>query len=202
MASDEEEEVAAIEAKILSSNNGNCDNEAAKILLDSGATGNVVKPGYVKRSTSSKTVQVTRFDGSNTASINQEVYRVKFSSIDSEVVDIDPRVQELLKQYANVFPDRLPDELPPNRSIELDLTMSMTAQPSNRPPFRLSHIEQTDLMDFRRRTNGKRLDRSVRRAMGLKCFRYSQERPQDGCIIIESRMASFRQLKLSDSMVY
>ncbi|KAI9907607.1 hypothetical protein PsorP6_004648 [Peronosclerospora sorghi] len=86
MASDDEEEVAAIEVeditiaesivvsdfagKYLIIKHDNCDNEAAKILFDSGATCNVVKPGYLKRPTSSKTLQVNRFDGSNTVRKN------------------------------------------------------------------------------------------------------------------------------------
>ncbi|KAI9918107.1 hypothetical protein PsorP6_012829 [Peronosclerospora sorghi] len=60
MESDEEEEVAAIDVEDITTaqsivvsdftgkdiiiKHGNCDNEAAKILLDSGATCNVVKP--------------------------------------------------------------------------------------------------------------------------------------------------------------
>ena len=205
---------------------GVCDDKPCKILLDSGATCNIVKPGYLKRSTALKTFQVTRFDGSSTvkkdvpegiadiefdghvfrdmpviewpmdhhdvilgkpwfttfqpninwrthevkvepsvdenaselssaefkrkikASEFHEIYRVKIAAVDDDNSLIDRRIMKLLDDYPDVFPDQLPDELPPKRSVELELMMKPSAQPSNRPPFRLSQVEQAALQDF------------------------------------------------------
>jgi len=230
------EEITAAETMVVSDfsgkdliiKQGNCDGEDAMILLDSGATCNVVKPGYLKRASTAKTFQVTRFDGSNTVKKNvregvadiefdgriyrdlpviewpmqqhdvilgkpwftefqpvvnwrthevtfvqpnlilkdaielsnaefvrkikaaefHEVYRVKIATVEESTEVEDPQVRNLLDDFSDVFPDRLPDELPPNRSVELELNMLPDAQPSSRPPFRLSQVEQDALMEF------------------------------------------------------
>ncbi|KAF1321051.1 Retroelement pol polyprotein, partial [Globisporangium splendens] len=211
---------------------GTCEGENANIMLDSGATCNVVKPGFLKQVTNKATIQVTRFDGTNTvkkkvnkgfvnvafgertfrnvpviewpmnnthdvilgkpwftkyqplinwrthdveipdterklmervtvsfAEFNkklkcshyEEVYRIKVNSLakqeDKHIV-IDPRVEQLLNEYSDVFPEKLPNELPPNRRVEFEMNMKADAQPSNRPPFRLSQTEQEALRAF------------------------------------------------------
>ena len=49
---------------------GHLDHRAVNIMLDSGATCNVVKPGLLHRVMSEVTIQVTRFDGTNTIKKN------------------------------------------------------------------------------------------------------------------------------------
>ncbi|KAF1316449.1 Retroelement pol polyprotein, partial [Globisporangium splendens] len=211
---------------------GTCEGDNANIMLDSGATCNVVKPGFLKQITNKATIQVTRFDGTNTvkkkvnkgfvnvafgertfcnvpviewpmnnthdvilgkpwftkyqplinwrthdveipdterklmervtvsfAEFNkklkcsqcEEVYRIKINSMakqEAKHVVIDPRVEQLLNEYSDVFPEKLPNELPPNRRVEFEMNMKADAQPSNRPPFRLSQTEQEALRAF------------------------------------------------------
>ncbi|KAF0688967.1 hypothetical protein As57867_019454, partial [Aphanomyces stellatus] len=54
----------------------------------------------------------------------------------------------LVKEFSDVFPDKLPNELPPKRGIEFDLTMKSDAKPQHRPPFRLSKLEECSLTKF------------------------------------------------------
>ncbi|KAF1313207.1 Retroelement pol polyprotein, partial [Globisporangium splendens] len=211
---------------------GTCEGDNATIMLDSGATCNVVKPDFLKQVTNKATIQVTRFDGTNTvkkkvnkgfvnvafgertfrnvpviewpmnnthdvilgkpwftkyqplinwrthdveipdterklmervtvsfAEFNkklkcsqyEEVYRIKNNSMakqEAKHIVIDPRVEQLLNEYSDVFPEKLPNELPPNRRVEFEMNMKADAQPSNRPPFRLSQTEQEALRAF------------------------------------------------------
>lgn len=41
---------------------------------------------------------------------------------------VDERVQPLLARFADVFPERLPNELPPNRDIEHEITLKPGAR--------------------------------------------------------------------------
>jgi hypothetical protein len=75
-----------------------------------------------------------------------EVYRVKVADVDTRPTEATPQVvQDLIKEFEDVFPEALPDGLPPSRRVELELNMKPDARPSNRPPFRLSRTEQEAL---------------------------------------------------------
>lgn len=232
----EVEEISASESTIvypaneLVRINGNCDHKPVVIMLDSGATCNVVRPGLTDKVTKTGMTQVTRFDGSSTQTkevkkgdvdiefagflfkkvpvmewtmssahdvilgkpwfskyqpmINwrthevsfpfqqppqeekqevavadfssklqqrnyAEVYRIKICSVVEAAKDpIPPEITRLVKEFSDVFPEALPDGLPPSRRVEFDLAMKPDARPSNRPPFRLSKTEQDALDVF------------------------------------------------------
>ena len=61
-----EADFAPFTGKDLIVKKGHLDDRAVNIMLDSGATSNVVKPGLLQRFLSEMAIQVTRFDGTNT----------------------------------------------------------------------------------------------------------------------------------------
>ena len=78
----------------------------------------------------------------------EEVYRVKIYQESESTKPREKRLKSLLDSYKDVFPEKLPNSLPPNRSVEFEINMQPGAQPSNRPPFRLSQVEQNALQKF------------------------------------------------------
>lgn len=77
-----------------------------------------------------------------------EVYRVKVCSADTQSARLPTQIETLISKYQEVFPEALPNGLPPHRRVEFELTMKPDAKPSNRPPFRLSKTEQDALDEF------------------------------------------------------
>ncbi|KAF1331550.1 Retroelement pol polyprotein, partial [Globisporangium splendens] len=202
------------------------DKKVVKILLDTGATSNLIKPGIASKVLCSRRIQAQRFDGTVTpfktvkeveATVKlrettfpamkfvewnlpdghdvifgkpwfsrynpridwrshtlafpdqtcldyidgstfsrrmnsgafAEIYRMKMSSVNvdkSTIPDILKPV--LLEEFADIFPDKLPDGLPPSRSVNFELQMKPNAVPSARAPFRLSRVEQEALQQF------------------------------------------------------
>ncbi|GMF54381.1 unnamed protein product [Phytophthora fragariaefolia] len=196
------------------------DGHAVRLLIDSGATHNILKPGVVAGSKAPRAVQVRGFDGqlsSPTAradvSATVEFDGQTFPSVrfmewpmsqdydgilgqewlrrSNPVIDwqkraitavrdglqpittekfrqrlvaghyveifmlritpnhlrlVDERVQPLLARFADVFPERLRNELPPNRYIEHEITLKPGARPNPRVPYRLSPVEQQSLI--------------------------------------------------------
>ena len=53
-----------------------------------------------------------------------------------------------MQEFADVFPEQLPDALPPLRDVNFELQMKPDAKPSTRAPFRLSKMEQVALSEF------------------------------------------------------
>jgi transposase InsO family protein len=53
----------------------------------------------------------------------------------------DPRVQPLLKEFQDVFPDELPAELPPKRIFDHRITLEPGNTPPWRPIYRMSPLE-------------------------------------------------------------
>ncbi|GMF14944.1 unnamed protein product [Phytophthora lilii] len=65
-----------------------------------------------------------------------------------KVTTVPPQLQAVLDEYADVFPDELPLELPPHRSIVHEVVLKPGVKPSNRALFRLSKVEQAALELF------------------------------------------------------
>jgi hypothetical protein len=57
-------------------------------------------------------------------------------------------IEPVLTEFADCFPERLPDDLPQERAVEFELHMKPNARPSSRAPFRLSRTEQGSLSLF------------------------------------------------------
>ncbi len=65
----------------------------------------------------------------------REVLGHEISAVD------DPGLQKVLTEYADVFPEELPQGLPPDRGIELTIRLEEGAKPAYRSPYRLSPSE-------------------------------------------------------------
>ena len=76
-----------------------------------------------------------------------EVYRVKICAIMTKSDTIPQSITTLLNEFKDVFPETLPDGLPPSRRVGFDLFMKLDAVPSNSAPFRLFKVEQ-DALDM------------------------------------------------------
>ncbi|KAG3071855.1 hypothetical protein PI125_g22646 [Phytophthora idaei] len=76
-----------------------------------------------------------------------ELYHVAVKT-SPKVKALPPELQVVLKEFADVFPNELPSQLPPHRSIEHEVILKPGAKPSNRAPFRLSKVEQEALDIF------------------------------------------------------
>jgi len=67
------------------------------------------------------------------------------STENQQVTPPPPEAQKLLKEFADVFPDTLPNELPPKRSIDHLIELTPGAEPPSRSPYRLSYVETNEL---------------------------------------------------------
>ena len=58
---------------------------------------------------------------------------------------VDPRVQDLLNEYADVFPDELPKELPPERTVDHRIDLLPNSAPVSKPTYKMSLVEMDEL---------------------------------------------------------
>ena len=63
----------------------------------------------------------------------------------SEQQSLQPQIEKLLKEYKDVFPDELPNGLPPSRAIEHHIDLVPGAEPTSRAPFSLSFGELQEM---------------------------------------------------------
>ncbi|CAI5714125.1 unnamed protein product [Peronospora farinosa] len=75
-----------------------------------------------------------------------EIYHLKVTNVDQ--AEIPQELIPLLNEYNDVFPEQLPNEMPPTRSVNFELQMKPDAIPSFRAPFRFSKVEQDALQQF------------------------------------------------------
>ena len=60
-------------------------------------------------------------------------------------VAIRSKLQGLLKEYEDIFPEQLPKGRPPKRTVEFEIKTEEGATPPNKPPYRLSPKEYEEL---------------------------------------------------------
>ncbi|TIA84783.1 hypothetical protein E3P99_04119 [Wallemia hederae] len=63
----------------------------------------------------------------------------------TNIQEADEDLQQLIEEYKDIFPEQLPQELPPRRSVEHSIDLEEGAKPPSRSPYRLSFIEQEEL---------------------------------------------------------
>ncbi|KAH9103704.1 hypothetical protein AeMF1_020028 [Aphanomyces euteiches] len=73
---------------------------------------------------------------------------MKICEVEPQITPRPPEIELLLDEFKDVFPAQLPDGLPPERSVQFELTLKPGAKPQNRPPFRLAKVEQESLDKF------------------------------------------------------
>ncbi|KAF1319509.1 hypothetical protein FI667_g13119, partial [Globisporangium splendens] len=76
-----------------------------------------------------------------------ELFMVKVSAV-MEMEDVPEYLKPLVKEFDHVFPERLPEGLPPERLVQVQVEMKPDTMPSSRAPFRLSKTEQEALDVF------------------------------------------------------
>ena len=76
----------------------------------------------------------------------EAIYHLKVTNVEEE--EIPQELQPVLDEYKDVFPEQLPDAMPPKRSVNFELQMKPDVVPSFRAPFRLSKVEQDALQQF------------------------------------------------------
>ena len=67
------------------------------------------------------------------------------AGVPSGASELAPRAAELLRLYRDVFPDELPDGLPPSREVDHKIELTPGAVPPSRPTIRLSATELAEL---------------------------------------------------------
>ena len=58
---------------------------------------------------------------------------------------VDPRVQSLVEEYSDIFPQELPKELPPERDILHRIELVPGQNPPTWPTYKLSYVEMEEL---------------------------------------------------------
>ena len=55
------------------------------------------------------------------------------------------RLEHIIQEYHDVFPEQLPKGIPPARAVEHTIKIEPGSKPSYRPPYRLGPAEQDKL---------------------------------------------------------
>src|SRR5216110_778317 len=56
-----------------------------------------------------------------------------------------PEETKLMKEFSDVFPEELPNQLPPRRKVDDAIELTPGAEPPSRPTYRLSYVEIDEL---------------------------------------------------------
>ncbi|KAF1334823.1 Retroelement pol polyprotein, partial [Globisporangium splendens] len=86
----------------------------------------------------------------------EELFVVKVSAVDGNTPVVPLELKPVIDRFADCFPEKLPDGLPPERAVNFELQAKPDAVPSSRTPFRLSKAEQDALGEFVRGNVKKR----------------------------------------------
>ena len=63
----------------------------------------------------------------------------------NSVLNLDPRIRDLVSEYIDVFPDELPKELPPERAIDHRIDLLPDSVPVSKPTYKMSLAEMDEL---------------------------------------------------------
>ncbi|XP_010430869.1 PREDICTED: uncharacterized protein LOC104715125 [Camelina sativa] len=67
------------------------------------------------------------------------------TGLEGSIDDLPEVIRDVLRRFANVFPDELPEGLPPIRGIEHQINLVLGAQLPNRPAYRVNPEEAKEL---------------------------------------------------------
>ena len=81
-----------------------------------------------------------------TVSADAELFTVHATIAELKAEGSQPtKVRQLMSKYSDVFPEGLPNELPPVRSIDHAIETIPGAEPPSRPTYQLSQVEMAEL---------------------------------------------------------
>ncbi|ETV78689.1 hypothetical protein H257_07543 [Aphanomyces astaci] len=91
-----------------------------------------------------RTHQIRNINSSEVEPARIEGWMIKVTTKTEPPQKLHPLVARVVDEFRDVFPDKLPNTLPPPRGIEFDLTMKPDVRPQHRPPVRLSKVGSLD----------------------------------------------------------
>jgi hypothetical protein len=82
------------------------------------------------------------------APATEELFAICTTNLESEAIKnevVIPEEQAIIKEFADVFPESLPNQLPPPRKIDHAIELVPGTEPPSRPTYRLSFVEMNEL---------------------------------------------------------
>ena len=83
-------------------------------------------------------IQVQEPAETSTAQVNQ-------ATVEELIEQLSPVAKSIVTEYQDVFPERLPQELPPKRNADLRIKLIPGSTPPTRAPYRMSTVELAEL---------------------------------------------------------
>jgi hypothetical protein len=77
---------------------------------------------------------------------DDDVYAIYLGNMNKEDKSVlNSQAQKIVKEFSDIFPKSLPDELPPKRKIDHAIDLMPGAEPPSRPIYRLTYKEMNEL---------------------------------------------------------
>ena len=64
---------------------------------------------------------------------------------DDKIIPIPQEAKSLIKEFQDIFPSTLPNNLPPKRTVDHSIELIPGSEPPSRPTYRLSYLEMNEL---------------------------------------------------------
>ena len=146
----EQTKVPRVQSSQTNESKGQCTMVSAKRmdkLLRSGAEVYlaVVLPSSIHKSGVTQKVKQQRMKEKGAIRKPPPVAETRSKMCKEAPVEVREELQELLKQYQDIFPEQLPKGKPPKRTVEFEIKTEEGATPPNKPPYRLSPKEHEEL---------------------------------------------------------
>jgi len=73
------------------------------------------------------------------------LFIMELANADAKTDPLDGPYGDILREFADVFPDDLPEGLPPQRAVDFAIELKPGTEPPSKAPYRLSHSELAEL---------------------------------------------------------
>ncbi|KAF0714273.1 hypothetical protein AaE_011620 [Aphanomyces astaci] len=121
-----------------------------------------------------RTHQILNVNSSEVEPERIEGWMIKVTTKTEPQQKLHPLVARVVDEFRDVFPDKLPNTLPPPRGIEFDLTMKPDRETPAPTPVPILQGGSRFLGHVRRRSVAKGLDRALEQRLGIQHLRCSQ----------------------------
>lgn len=105
----------------------------------------IVKIGLIDVEEVEKLTTTERKGGFGSTDRNEQVFLVEIQEWSNTKWQVDPRAEDLLKEYQDLFPEQLPAGLPPKREVDHRIDLEPGSKPPWRPLYRMSPLELDEL---------------------------------------------------------